>query len=154
VKPTRWHYFYAQNWPAWIWFTVVPLLPTLPMAYALGAPPGLSSFGTEAKNYLLLLGVTWFLGLCIAGLVGWFILGTLYQYRAELNGYPFQVGDRVEILVGANRGRVATVAEVWDWRGNLHVDLGEFGKPGAKTQFHFAQVIKLSNAGEPPRSKS
>lgn len=113
------------------------------MAYALGTPPELSPFGGEAKNYLLLLGLTWFLGLCVAGLVGWVVLGTLYQYRAELNGYPFQVGDRVQILVGTNRGRIATVIEVWEWRGDLHVDLAEFARPRARTRFHFAQIVRV-----------
>ena len=116
------------------------------MASALGTPPDLSTLGAEAKSYLFLLGITWLLGLCVAGLVGWFILGTLYHYRAEFNGYPFRPGDHVEILVGANRGRVVQVVEVWDWRGNLRVDLGEFARPGARTYFHFAQVIRADDA--------
>ena len=147
MKPTRSHYFYAQNWPAWIWFTVVPLLPALLVAIALGTPPDFAAPGSEAKSYYTLIGITWLLGLCVAGLVGWFVLGTLYQARAEINGYPFHAGDRVEILVGANRGRVVRVVEVWDWRGNLRVDLGEFARPGARVHFHFAQVIRADDAG-------
>lgn len=61
-------------------------------------------------------------------------------------------GDRVELLVGANRGRVVRVVEVWDWRGDLRVDLGEFAKPRARTLFGFAQVIKRSDA-EPPAAE-
>lgn len=140
------HYFYAQNWPAWIWFTVVPLLCVLLMASALGTPPDISALGAEAKSYLLLLGITWLLGYCAAGLVGWFILGPIYHYRAELNGAPFQTGDRVQILVGQNRGRVVRVAEVRDWRGDLRVDLGELANRKGKTMFHFAQVIKVDDA--------
>jgi len=41
---------------------------------------------------------------------------------------------------------------VWDWRGDLRVDLGEFAKPRARTLFGFAQVIKRSDA-EPPAAE-
>jgi hypothetical protein len=146
VKPTRLHYFYAQNWPAWIWFTAIPLLAVLLMAKALGTTPDLSALEVEAKSYLFLLGITWLLGFCVAGLVGWFILGPLYHYRAELNGYPFRPGDRVEILVRANRGRIVLVAEVRDWRGDLRVILPESASRKGKTMFHFAQVIKVNDA--------
>jgi hypothetical protein len=149
MKPTRMHYFYAQNWPAWIWFTVAPLLCVLIMANALGTPPHLYALGVEAKSYLFLLGLAWLLGYLVAGLLGWFIFGPVYHYRAELNGAPFQPGDRVQILVGRDRGRVVRVAEVWDWRGDLRVDLGDLAGRKRRTIFGFAQVIRATDA-EPP----
>jgi len=149
MKPTRIHYFYAQNWPAWIWFAVAPLLGVLIMASALGAPPDLTTLGAEAKIYFFLLGLAWILGYLAAGLLGWFLLGPIYHYRAELNGAPFQPGDRVQILVGRDRGRVVRVAEVRDWRGDLRVDLGELADLKGRAIFHFAQIIKVTNAEAP-----
>jgi hypothetical protein len=116
------------------------------VARALGTPPVLSTLGPEARSYLFLLGITWLLGFCVGGLVGWFILGPLYHYRAELNGYPFRAGDRVEVLVGANRGHVVRVAEVWEQRGEVRVELPESASRKEKTVFHFAQVIKVNDA--------
>lgn len=142
--PTRLHYFYAQNWPAWIWFTVAPLVPVLVVARALGTPPDLSAFGPEARSYLFLLGVTWLLGYLVSGLVGWFIFGPLYHYRAEVNGYPFRPGDRVEILVGPSRGRVVRVADVWEQRGEVRVEAPESAGGKKRTVYQFTQVIKVN----------
>ena len=150
MAATRVHYFYAQNWPARIWIVAVPSLCVLLMAGALGSPPEIAGFQPEAKSYLFLLGIALLLGICVAALLGPFILGPLYHYRAELNGYPFQPGDRVEILVGANCGRVVRVVEEWAFRGGeLRVDLGEFAHPKARTSFHFTEVIRVDDA-EPP----
>jgi len=149
MKPTRVHYFYAQNWPARIWIVIIPSLCVVLMARALGTPPKIGGFQADARSYLILLAIAWLLGLCVAALLGTFILAPLYRYRAQLNGYPFQPGDRVEILVGASRGRVVHVVEVCDWRGSLRLDLGELASPRARTSFHFAQVIKATDA-EPP----
>jgi hypothetical protein len=149
MKPTRVHYFYAQNWPGWIWIVVFPVLSVALMAIGLGRPPEMVGLDADAKAYLVLLGIALVLGICVAALLGPFILGPLYHYRAEVNGYPYRPDDRVEILVGANRGRVVRVVEVWDWRGDLRVDLGEFAGSRARTFFGFAQVMKVSDA-EPP----
>ena len=122
MKPTRAQYFFARNWPARILVVIVPLLFAYLMARGLGPVPRLAGLGPEARSYLLLLGIALLLGLCVVALLAPFVLGPIYHYRAELNGAPFQAGDRVEILVGANRGQVARVVEVWDWRGNLRVE--------------------------------
>jgi hypothetical protein len=149
VKPTRAHYFYAQNWLARLWIVIIPALFVVLMAGALGPPPEISGLNADAKAYLFLLGISLLFGICVAALLGPFILGPLYHHRAELNGYPYRPGDFVEILVGPSRGRVARVVEVWDWRGNLRIDLGEVARPKSKTLFTFTEVIKRSDA-EPP----
>lgn len=149
MKPTRIHYFYAQNWPARILFWMFPMLCAVLMAIALGAPPNLHDFGADARSYLLLIGLAWLIGYFVAPLLGWFILGPIYHHRAELNGAPFQAGDMVELLVGRERGQVVRVAEVWDWRGDLRVDLAAVPGRSASAIFAFTQVMKASDA-EPP----
>jgi hypothetical protein len=151
MKPTRAHYFFAQNWPTRIWIVSVPSLFVVLMARALGPVPEMAGFEAEARNYLFLLGIALLLGFCMVALTGPFILGPLYHYRAELNGAPFQMGDRVEVLVGANRGQVARVAEVWEWRGDLRVEWSSSVARKGRTIFHCAQVIKVRDA-EPPVS--
>jgi hypothetical protein len=131
---------------------VVPLLCVAIMASTLGSPPALSPLDSDAKSYLLLLGLAWFLGWAICSLAGPFILGPIYLHRAKLNGAPFAVGDMVEILVGPNRGRVLRVLEPLDGRGLVKVDLGEHasrkGKSifGTGNFFEEAQLIKVIDA--------
>jgi hypothetical protein len=149
--PTRAHRFFAGNWLPRIWMAAFPALAVLLMASALGPAPELAGFGPDAKAYLLLIGIALALGFCVAALLGPFVLGPIYHWRAEVNGAPFQPGDRVEILVGATRGRVARVAEVWDWRGSLRV---EFDPPAIReetTIFALTQVLKVKST-DPPAS--
>jgi hypothetical protein len=153
--PARAHRFFARNWLQWIWMLAFPALAALLMASALAPVPELAGFGPDAKAYLLLIGIALALGLCFAALLGPFVLGPIYHWRAEVNGAPFQPGDRVEILVGANRGRVARVAEVWDWRGSLRVEFAEPVFRKERSIFALTQVLKvgrtdpLASAGAP-----
>ena len=128
---------------------VIPSLFVAFMAWALGPAPEIAGFEPEAKSYLFLLGIALLLGFCVVALTGPFILGPIYHYRAEQNGAPFHTGDRVEILVGANRGQVAQVAEVWEWRGDLRVDWGPSVARKGRTIFGLAQIIKVCD-DEPP----
>lgn len=146
MKPTRAQYFFARNWPVRILVVAVPLLFASLMARALGPVPTLAGLEPEARSYLLLLGVALLLGFCVVALIAPFILGPIYHYRAELNGAPFQTGDRVAVLVGANRGHVARVVEVWDWRGDLRVEWDASVSRRNRTIFGFAQVIKVAEA--------
>jgi hypothetical protein len=150
--PTRAHRFFARNWLPGIWMTAFPTLAVLLMASALAPAPELAGLGPDAKAYILLIGIALALGLCIAALLGPFVLGPVYHWRAEVNGAPFQPGDRVEILVGANRGRVARVAEVWDWRGSLRVEFAEPVPRKDKTIFALTQVLRISAAESPAES--
>ena len=67
-------------------------------------------------------------GFLVAILFGWFVLGPYYMIRAKINGAPFEVGDRVRILAGPHRDRIATVYEVWESREQVRVELGEAAK--------------------------
>ncbi len=146
MKYTRAQCFYARDWLAWIWIVIFPALSALLMAVALGPAPPLGDFDADAKMYLTLLGISLLLGACVAALLGPFILGPIYHRRAVLNGYPYRPGDRVEILVGANRGCSVTVLEVRDWRGDLCVDPGGFVAPKGRTRFTYTEVMKTGEA--------
>ena len=152
MKPTRLHYFYAYKWPVWICIVVVPLLCVAFMARALGPPPALSPLESDARSYLLLLGIAWLLGWASCSLVGPFILGPIYFHRAQLNGAPFQVGDSVEILIGPDRGRVVRVLEPLDGRAMVKVDLGDHlnleRKRSFRTRntFEETQLLKVFDA--------
>jgi hypothetical protein len=150
--PTRAHRFFAGNWLPRIWMAAFPALAALLMASALGPAPELAGFGRDARAYLLLIGIALALGLCVAALLGPFVLGPIYHWRAEVNGAPFHPGDRVEILVGANRGQVARVAEVWDWRGSLRVEFPGATGRGERSIVNLTQVIKVDDARTSPNA--
>ena len=152
MKPTRLHYFYAQKWPIWIWIICAPLLCVALMASALSPPASFSPTEPETRSYLFLLAIAALLGWAAGALVGKFVLGPIYFHRAQLNGAPFQPGDRVEILVGPNRGRIVQVLESWHWRGTAKVDLGEGAAPirkntfSSKDIFEETQLLKVADA--------
>ena len=125
MNPTRLHYFYARKWPIWLAIIIVPLLCLVFMTRVLGPAPALLPLNAASGNYLFLLGLAWFLGWALCALVGPFIFGPIYSYRARLNGAPFLPGDQAEILVGPHRGRIVQVLEALDGRGKIRVDLGE-----------------------------
>ena len=146
MTPTRWHYFFAQKWPFWLWIILVPLLSAALMASFLGTPPAdLAEFGPDAKRYIFLVGMGLLLGYFAGGLLGYFVLGPVYHYRAELNGAPFRTGDIVQILVGRNRGRIVRVTEVTEGRGVLKVDLGESNPKGKPIYYEFTEIVKADD---------
>lgn len=86
----------------------------------------------------------------VLGLLGSFLaavlfLPPLYHARALLNGAPYAVGERVRILCGAHRGRVARVSEVWAERHEVRVELGAKEREAVEDVFSYVEVCR-----EPP----
>lgn len=112
----RW---FAENLPWRVWCRTFE---------ALGAAGGLAVGGAWAFSsgwswtgigYGVLCGLAGlFLGTMLSFLCGWFVLGPLYHHQACLNGFPYAIGDEVQILAGKHRGR----------RGRVY-ELGQFGRP-------------------------
>ena len=134
MKPTRAHYFYAENWPQRIWLVAWPLASAALMVAALGP---VEMTWPYMKPVLLAAAAGFFTG----GLVGVFVLGPMYWHRAVVNGVPFVPGDRVEILAGRDRGRVATVAEYIDYRLCVRLDDGRI--------FDVRKVMRVDDAAAP-----
>lgn len=136
MTPTKKQYFYAQNWPARIWFAIVPALLAITLGRRLDFDWSLSlrSAGLAA--------LLWALGWSVALLTGWFVLGPIYYGRGQLNGAPYKIGDRVHILVGEHRDRVLTVYEVWESRDQVRVDLGEDAKRATKDVYAYSEICR------------
>ncbi len=75
--------------------------------------------------------------------IGWF-LGTLtifpllFQFllsRRRKSGRDIEMNSRVRVRVGQFKGRIANVYEVWEFRGQARVELGQDAKD------HFADVF-------------
>ena len=150
--PTRSQLFCASNWPARIWFVAFPAIAVWLMAAALGPAPDLSAWNRDAKGYALLIVVALFLGLAIGGLLGVFVLGPVYFHRSQLNGAPYGPGDRVMVLVGRNRGLVARIVEVNDFRDTIKVEWEDSAADAAKVYYRHLQVLRAD--ARPPAATS
>jgi hypothetical protein len=141
-RPTAVHYFFAADWPIKIWFGTVPLL-FFGMLNDVNLISLFSDLGYFFQNivHVILLSILVFL--CSA-VIGWPIIGTIYHYRELENGGPFKVGDYVQILVGANKGKVAQVYSTWQG-SSVRVDLGQDLKDELKDIFSSTQLIKEKN---------
>jgi hypothetical protein len=108
-RPTRLQYFFAQLWPARIWFTAGPVLA---LVIAVRACEPSVVFFADWRRLLLFL-VTAVLAPVIgflAALPVWFLIfPPIYYIRGLANGAPFNEGDVVQILVGPHRGKITTV---------------------------------------------
>jgi hypothetical protein len=70
------------------------------------------------------------------------ILFSLYEYGARLNGAPFEIGDRVRILVGPHRDRVVGIYELWDQRAQVRVNLDSETKEKVTDVFSYNEICR------------
>ena len=141
MKPTSVQYLFAQDWPLKVWRTVIPLLCVAAVVTACEPTPTLFTEWESALWFgcalLLALPLGWFAAI----LVGWFVLGPLYYGRGLDNGAPFQPGDRVRILVGPHRDRIACVYARWQG-DSVRVGLGEKEKEDWRDVFCSTQLLR------------
>jgi hypothetical protein len=142
VKPSHLQYIFAKGWP---------LRACLIVWISLGAWVAVAACHPSAAMfrdwiYLLLFIVSVAVAAAIAFYLSlpfaFILLGPFYHLRARLNGAPFHVGDRVHILVGPHRDRVARIHEVWNDRSQVRVELDD-QETGT---FSFTEVCRESAA--------
>jgi hypothetical protein len=83
------------------------------------------------------------LGLVLGLFPGWMIVGNIVSW---IQGAPFREGDTVCVLSGKHRGKVTTVYEVWECRGQVRVDLGKELKKAVEDVFCNVAVFKMRSA--------
>jgi len=119
VDITRRQRWFAENLPWRVWCRVFEITGAS-FGLVLGAAWAADGGWTWASVfYGLVCGwVGVLLGRTLALIGGWPVLGPLYHHQACLNGFPYAIGDEVQILAGRYRGR----------RGRVY-ELGQFGRP-------------------------
>ncbi len=99
---------------------------------------GLHSEGVLVPNAGVLIWVV--LAAAPMAVIGWMI-GNIFwgmmlgRVVARLQGWPFAVGDRVQILSGKHKDTIALVYEVWAERGQVRVELGSASREKVKDVF-------------------
>jgi hypothetical protein len=149
VRPSRVHYFYADNWPQRLWGCAAVALSIVGWWHAGGWVALLN--GTNWLLAIVALVVFAALGL-IAGLVVFVPIGIpLYHERMLKNGGPFQPGDTVQILSRSHRGRVSRVYAEWQG-GTVRVELGDQAKETFKDIFHHSELLRVQD--DPPQASA
>jgi hypothetical protein len=149
-KPTRLQYFFASETPGWIGCVLIILCGVgagvMAGRAALTYLHPLSSWWNLVR-FVLYVGVTSLLGLFLATFPGTFFVGVpLFQWREEVNGAPFKIGDTVQILSERHKGRIGQVYAIWQY-GSLRVYLGEHEKEERKDIFSAWQLLREGDAG-------
>lgn len=80
------------------------------------------------------------LGCMIGAVVIWRLVGWLFYW---IQGYPFQNGDKVYILVGQHAGTTSRIYEIWPQRSQVRVDLGEKMKANVEDVFCYTSLFKI-----------
>jgi hypothetical protein len=98
-------------------------------------------------GYLLLAMLAYvpagFMGLVFGVFPTWMVVGSVVS---RIQGAPFRKGDTVCVLSGKHKGKVTTVYEVWECRGQVRVDLGEELKKAVEDVFCNVAVFKMRSA--------
>ncbi len=146
MRPTRIHYFYAQNWPLKLWFCFAILLTTIIVLTLSDLTiTALQNWRAVARLFaILVLGplIGFFVGLLFSSL----IVSPLYFSQLEKNGGPFQIGDQVEILVKPHRGRIVRVYALGQGY-SVRVELGAAEREKFKDFFSgTALLLKTRNS--------
>jgi hypothetical protein len=86
----------------------------------------------------------------LGALLGVLILGRLlYPVARWLAGAPFAVGDKVMILRGSRKRKIAEVYEVWDSRGQVRLRLSDEERKAVADVFSCYEVVRVK---EPNKS--
>lgn len=90
---------------------------------------------------LLFFPAVYMLGMLFGGMFIWKCVSFIILKN---NGYPFKIGDRVEILRGEHKNRQGLIYELWDVRNEVRVDLGSNCRDRVKDVFRYYWVRKTN----------
>ena len=102
-------------------------------------------------TYAAAMALCFLLSHCVGLVLGWPLLGTFYHEQMLINGGPFLVGDRVQILSGPHSGSVTTIYSTA--QGNaVRVDLGETLKEAYEDIYAPTRLLLVERPvdGKPP----
>jgi hypothetical protein len=141
MRPTRWQYFVASGWLLRVWVGGVILACAVYLMLASRFSFALLDDWVITVCLIVVLVLSVPLGVYVGGLVGRFVLGPIYMEQGRKNGGPFQIGDRVRILVGPHRDCVSTVCDGWQ-HDSVRVVLGDQEKCEFKDIFYPFQIVR------------
>jgi hypothetical protein len=137
--------FHAHNWPSRLYVTLVPVIALGLMRGLLGPAPGPWDSSGEANQYWMLLLAAWLLGLTAGGLVARLVLGPFERAQARRNGWPFQAGETVRVLVGPLSGQSVALVETWNARGVVRVQRPEGVHRRVRDVYTWVQVERVAS---------
>ncbi len=151
LNPTLAQRFYASQWPEYIWFGGATAL-------TLSACLRSAGFNTESLTESWSSAVWFFvvallaapLGICLAAFPGGLIFGPTIHERGRINGAPFRVGDRVQIIGGKFSGRTTVVYSTWQCE-SVRLKLGEPASEDYSDIYMPTQLLRIDTTTKTPR---
>lgn len=140
MQPTRLQRLIADHWLQRAYFTLCSAGAIVYTANIL-LPITTLSFAGIAW-WVLLIPVAGALGFMLAIFPGVLVLGPFMHWASHRNGAPFQIGDQVMLLKRRYCGKVVTVYDVWESRGELRVTLGDAEREAVTDVFGYTQVCR------------
>ena len=144
MQPTKAQRFYASAWPEFIGFNGIALIVVILCLRSTGFRPSLLLEWPTNIWFVVVTLISALLGIFLAAIPGMLLMGPLFYHRSVVNGAPFEVGDRVQIIGGKYDGTVTHIYSTW--QGNaVRVDLGEQAKTSYRDVFGPTQLLRVSN---------
>jgi len=137
VRASRIHYIVAHSLKLTGWCSIAAFLALFwaPSAPALLTAPS----AMDIFVFVLATLAAVPLGMIFGGVL---LCPFVHVIGSKINGAPFREGDRVRILVGPHRDRIASVYAVWKERNQVRVALDEQAYKDVKDVFGLTQVCR------------
>ena len=90
---------------------------------------------------LVALAAAYLLGMILGTMLLW---PFLRLWARKMNGGPFTLHDRVLILAGRHKGRIASIYELWPTRAEVRVDLGGEERKNITDVVGDHQILRLA----------
>lgn len=144
MKDSSYQYLLATGWlPVcwkWAWAIVAVCMAMRMTDISLGSMAAWPNVTALAKVVVLAFLTGWYASIVPA----WFVFGPMLYHQGIENGGPFVPGDKVRIIAGKHRGRVARVYDTGQYE-TVRVELGETEK--ARYADFFAAYELVREAG-------
>jgi hypothetical protein len=145
MKSTRFRDILVGDWPWVLYGSLSSILGVVTVIWA--TEPARDAFSNW--TFWLCFGVAMLIApvfIFFCGLpLGFIIFGPLFYLADKIAGAPFQVGDRVRILVGPHRDRIVEVYDVWQSRRQIRVWLDSEAEKNVTDVFGNSQVRRSAD---------
>jgi hypothetical protein len=147
MTPTRRQVFWARRRPWALWFLVVPVLVALVVLSEHGISARMLARWPDCVWAVATAVIGWILGVLLAMITGWVVVGSAQHAQVIANGGPFLVGDTVQIVTGRFAGRVGRVYATGAYE-MVYVDVGTEAKERHEDVFAQVSLLRVDVPGD------
>lgn len=127
-------YFFAKPW---LWFFMFWVCPVIIASFLIIMDP------SDPKGIIDYI-KTIFAAAAVGFIFSYFPSFVFTRILMKINGSPYHEGDRVHILVGQHKGKIARVYSIWDERQSVRVHVDEQARRDVKDVFSYLEVCRAT----------